>query len=156
MPRRCGEARSWWLHNTRALTGIEASTHAYAIGEYLSRAISGFALQHRYGRVPFAIDELLAAGIEDDDLALPDRSERLRAYLRQLRERGAGCFAAAVRALPATAHAQQRHIPILCALGWRRLLEYGAPRQSRRWQDMLLAWKTARRPHALRLQELPS
>ena len=136
--------------------GIEASATAYATGEYLSRAIADYRLQHRFGRVPFAIDELLAAGIEDEDLAQPDGSDRLRAYLEQLRERAADCFAAAVRALPVAAQPQQRHLSILCALGLRHLREHGRSRQSRRWQDMLLAWKTARRPHALRFLELPS
>ena len=58
-------------------------TQALAAGEYLAKALRDYRREAGAGRVPFAIDELLAAGIDNDDLAaaikrLDPRFERRR------------------------------------------------------------------------------
>ena len=52
------------------------------------------------GRVPFAIDELMTAGVGNDDLAADPPPPHLRSYLEVLRERSARYYELAAQALP--------------------------------------------------------
>ncbi len=100
--------RSAWRHVTRAL----------AVAEYLARGRSrDYRRAARAGRVPFAVDELLAAGIDNADLAPISRRRTSKIYLEQLRERAAHRYELAALALPRAQPAQQRHLLVLAALG---------------------------------------
>jgi 15-cis-phytoene synthase len=119
-------------------------TRALAQAEYLSRAVNGYRRAARLGHVPFAIDELMAAEIENEDLTADEPPARLHAYLSHLRERAAQHYAAAAQALPLEQRSQQRHLLVLAALGLDQLRRSGATSRSRALKDMLLAWTTAR------------
>jgi phytoene synthase len=123
--------------------GLQECTQALAVADYLSRSIRDYRREARFGRIPFAVDELLAAGIESDDLTAGVAPARLDVFLNHLRERAARGYAIAAQALPPARRAQQRHLLVLAALGLDHL-QKGAP-ESRGLKDMLLAWKTARR-----------
>ena len=120
---------------------------ALAVAEYLARALRDYRREARLGRVPFPVDELLAAGIDNASLCAAQPTTQLEHYLRQLRERAARDYETAARALPAAQQAQQRHLLVLAALGLRHLRQRSATFESRSMQDMLLAWSTARRAH---------
>lgn len=84
--------------------GMRNCTRALAAADYLSRAIRDYRREVRVGRVPFAIDELMAAGVDNDDLAAdppPAPTELSRSIARTgrriLRERRAGAAARAAR-----------------------------------------------------------
>jgi 15-cis-phytoene synthase len=121
-------------------------TQALAAGEYLAKALQDYRREVRAGRVPFAIDELLEAGIDNDDLAAASPPPRLQGYLERTRERASSYFESAARALPAAQRGPQRHLLVLAALGHKHL-DSGSPPAERRFKDMLLAWTTARRAH---------
>jgi phytoene synthase len=125
-------------------TALRRCTGAIAAAELLSRAIRDYQREARVGRVPFAVDELLAAGVDNDDLAAAVPPPRLRDYLGGLHARAAGYFDTAARALPREQRARQRHLLVLAALGRRQLGEQ-RPLGRHRLKDMLLAWTTARR-----------
>jgi phytoene synthase len=118
-------------------------TAALAVGEYLSRARRDYRRAARHGRVPFAVDELLAAGIDNAALAAPTPSAALHAYLEHLRARALQAFAGVATALPPP-RAAYRHLAVLSALGAERLRRDSATRRAP-LKDMLLAWAAARR-----------
>jgi 15-cis-phytoene synthase len=121
---------------------------ALAIADYVSRSVRDYRREAHLGRVPFAVDELLAEGIENSDLTAATPPARLENYLRRLRERAMHAYATAAQVLPPTRRSQQRHLLVLAALG-RKHLQKGAPSlEMRGLQDMLLAWRTARRANA--------
>jgi phytoene synthase len=124
-------------------TSLAACTQALAVADYLSRAIREYRREARSGRIPFPVDELLAAGIDNDDLLADAPPARLDAYLQTLRERAASHYHIAARALPPQVRGEQRHLLVLAALGARK------PRAVR---DMLLAWNTARRAASMKVQ----
>jgi phytoene synthase len=124
---------------------LRECTSMLAAGGYLSRSIRGYRRAARTGRVPFAVEELMAAGIDNADLAVEPAPAHLQIYLDRLRERAAGCFEGALRALPRAERARQRHLPVLAALGLEHLNGTAAAPEGRRFKDMLLAWNTARR-----------
>jgi phytoene synthase len=126
-------------------TALRNCTAALAAAGYLSRAIRGYRREARVGRVPFAIDELMAAGIDNDDLAADPPPAHLRSYLDALRGRAAKYFETAAQALPRAERSRQRHLLVLAALGLAHLNGRAAPLGRRRLKDMLLAWSTARR-----------
>ena len=128
-------------------TALGNCTAALAAADYLSKAIRDYRREARAGRVPFAIDELLAAGVDNDDLAADAPPPHLQSYLDRLRARAAGYFEIAAQALPRTQRSRHRHLLVLGALGLRCLHGRSAPLGRRRFQDMLLAWTTARRAH---------
>jgi hypothetical protein len=97
--------------------------------------------------VPFAIDELMAAGIDNGDLAAGPPPPHLQSYLDGMRKRAAQYFETAAQALPRAQRARQRHLLVLAALGLARLNRRAPPLERRRLKDMLLAWTTARRAH---------
>jgi phytoene synthase len=122
-------------------------TEALAVAEYLARGLRDYRREARLGRVPFPVDELLAAGIDNASLCAAQPAPQLEHYLQQLRERAAQCYETAAQALPAPLRAQQRHLLVLAALGLRHLRQRSATFESRGMRDMLLAWSTARRAH---------
>jgi phytoene synthase len=132
------------------LAGEDASalagcTQSLAVAEYLSRSIAGYRREASFGRVSFAVEELAANGIDNADLTAVPPPVHLDHYLRQLRERALRTFDEASRALPPSLRASQRHLLVLAALGRHRVPQDIVVRQPRGLQDMLLAWKTARR-----------
>jgi phytoene synthase len=125
--------------------GLRSCTNALAAAGYLSRAIRDYRREARVGRVPFAVDELLAAGIDNEDLCANPPPPHVQSYLGGLRERAAGYFESAARALPRAQRPQGRHLLVLAALGRTRVARL-APAASRAYlKDMFLAWTTARR-----------
>jgi phytoene synthase len=127
--------------------GLRNCTGALAAAGYLSRAIRGYRRQAQVGRFPFAIDELMAAGIDNDALVADPPPAHLQRYLDGLHERAAQYFESAAEVLPRSQRTRQRHLLVLAALGLERLNRRAAPQERRRLKDMLLAWTTARRAH---------
>jgi phytoene synthase len=127
--------------------GLRSCTRALAAARYLAKALRGYQREARAGRVPFAVDELLAAGVGNADLAADPPPAHLQGYLDDLRGRAAGYFEAAAQALPRAERGRSRHLLILAALGLTHLHGAAPARGRRRLQDMLLAWRTARRAH---------
>jgi phytoene synthase len=123
-----------------------------AAAEYEYRAAAEYRREVHAGRVPFPIDELLAAGIEDADLAADQPPPPLRHYLAQQRARAGGHFADAATALdsvPPGARSQLRHLSILARLGQTQVKELRAPSSADfRLSDLYNAWTAAR--HAAR------
>ncbi len=131
-------------------TGLHNCTAALAAADYLSRAIRGYRREARLGRVPFAIDELLAAGIDNADLAADVAPPPLEHYLQQLCERAVRYAESAPGMLPHARRADHRHLLVMAALVLEHLSRTRAggrepPPERRRIRDMLLAWKTAMR-----------
>jgi phytoene/squalene synthetase len=126
---------------------LAACTRALAVAGYLSRSMREYPRDVRSGRVPFAVDELLAAGIDNADLAADQPPAQLASYLGLLRRRAAEHYAIAARALPKACRSQQRHLLVLAALGQKQLNRGGPMLESSGMRDMLLAWSTARRAH---------
>jgi phytoene synthase len=129
------------------MIGLRRCTAALAAAECLSRAVRDYRRLARVGRVPFAVDELLAAGVENVDLIADPPPAHLRDYLDRLRARTAAYFDTAAQALPHPQRAAQRHLLILAALGRAQLQSRSEPPVRRRLKDMLLAWRTARRAY---------
>jgi phytoene synthase len=120
-------------------------TAALGAGEYLARALADYRREARSGRMVFAVDDMLAAGIENADLEAADPPPRLQEFLRALKAKAARCYASAL-GLPAADHSAQRGLLVLAALGLHHL-EADRPPQSDdvRIGDLYLAWRTARR-----------
>jgi 15-cis-phytoene synthase len=128
-------------------TSLDECTKALAVADYLSRSLRDYPREVRLGRVPFAVDELLAAGIDNAGLCAAHPPAELAGYLQRLRERAAQNYEIAAQALPTARRSEQRHLLVLAALGLKQL-QRGAPTlESTGMQDMLLAWSTARRAH---------
>jgi 15-cis-phytoene synthase len=136
------------LSHDRDEPALNECINALAIADYLSRSMRDYRREARMGRVPFAVDELLAEGIENADLTAATPPARLDGYLRRLRERAMQGYASAAELLPPTRRSQQRHLLVLAALGLKRL-QNGVPTlETQGLKDMLLAWRTARRAGA--------
>jgi len=130
---------------------LRACVGALAAAQYLTRAAADYVREARAGRIPFAVDELLAAGIDNNDLVAREPPPRLCAYLDDLMHRAAGHFAIAADALAPAERPNQRHLLVLAALGQKQL----SGRKNRlsadfRWADLYNAWNTARRAAAAR------
>jgi 15-cis-phytoene synthase len=123
---------------------LRSCTRALAAAKYLAKAIRDYRREARAGRVPFAIDELLAAGVDNAALAADEPPSLLQEYLAHLRERAVRLFDAAAQALAGADRRRQRHLLVLAALG-RARLERAAPLERRPLKDMILAWNAARR-----------
>jgi phytoene synthase len=121
-----------------------ACTSALAAADYLARAIAGYRREAVCGRLPFAVDELLASGIENADLLALTPPRRLQEYLARLRTRAARYYESAVAALPGVERPQNRHLLVLATLGARQL---AAPRplSDPGPRDVYSAWRAARR-----------
>jgi phytoene synthase len=140
------------LASRLAAAGLEEASlqkcaRELAVGDFLARSARDYRREARVGRVPFAVEELLAAGIDNADLCADQPSRQLEQYLLELRRRAQQNYEAVPQALPAGSGAQLRHLLILAALGLKRLQRPSASLESPRVQDMLLAWSTARRAH---------
>jgi phytoene synthase len=121
---------------------------ALAAAEYLNDAIASYGRAARFGRVAFPVDELLAANIEDADLAAVEPPLQLQSYLEELRGRAERYCSQARAALPPTEHEPMRHLLVLAALGARQAS--GRRGDTRRnsllpLRELYLAWSTARR-----------
>lgn len=125
--------------------GLQKCLQALAVGGYLARCIRDYRREARFGRVLFAVDELLAAGVDNAELNADPPSANLAGYLQQLRMRAARSYEAAAQALPGDCRSTHRHLLVSAALGLRHLQRGTATLESPRLQDMLLAWSTARR-----------
>jgi phytoene synthase len=133
-------------------TDLSHCTAALAAAGYLSQALRGYRREARTGRVPFAVDELMAAGVENEDLIADPPPPHLQTYLDGLRRRAVRYFESAAQALPRAQRRPHRHLLVLAALGLAHLNGRAAPHErrppeGRRLKDMLLAWNTARRAH---------
>jgi phytoene synthase len=125
------------------------SVAALAAAEYLAAAVADYRREALAGRVALPLDELLAAGIEDADLAAAEPPPRLQSYLEGLRGRAAQFFADAAAEMPAAQRAHGRHLLILAALGSKNLNRPDVPAAADvRLGDLYLAWITARRAAA--------
>ncbi len=125
--------------------GLQNCLRALAVADYLARTTRDYRREARLGRVLFAVDELLAAGVDNADLCADPPPENLANYLQQLRARAARSYETAAQALPADCRSQHRHLLISAALGLKHLQRRTSTLESPRVQDMLLAWVTARR-----------
>jgi phytoene synthase len=124
---------------------LDRCTQALAVAQYLSRALRDFRRDASMGRVPFAVDELLLAGVENSDLLLPQAPPHLQAYLHGLCRKADTCYADAARQVPGAARVGLRHLLVLAALGRKQLHTLGGGSAFSALKDMLLAWTTARR-----------
>lgn len=130
---------------------VRACVAALAAGDYLARAIADYPRDARAGRVAFPVEDLLTAGIENDDLVAHRPPPRLHAYLERQRERAAQYYAAARHALPAAERAALRHLTVLAALGATHLQSHRHPSSADfRPADLYNAWNAARRAAAAR------
>ena len=127
--------------------GLQNCLQALAVADYLARTTRDYRREARLGRVLFAVDELLAAGVDNADLCADPPPANLANYLQQLRARAARSYETAAQVLPADCRSQHRHLLVSAALGLRHLQRRTATLESPRVQDMLLAWVTARRAH---------
>lgn len=125
--------------------GLRDCLRPLAVADHLARSARDYRRQARHGRVPFAVEELLAAGLENADLCADRPPPKLEVYLQQLRARASHSYEAAALALPAACRSRQRHLLVLAALGLKHVQRHASGLESARAQDMLLAWSTARR-----------
>jgi phytoene synthase len=126
---------------------LQKCTDALAAAHCLSRAIRHYRRDARIGRVPFAIDELIAARVDNDELIADPPPAHLESYLDLLRARAVQYFESAAQVLPRAERRPHRHLLVLAALGKTHLHTRAPKLPRRRLQDMLLAWTTARRAH---------
>jgi phytoene synthase len=124
---------------------LEKSLRALAVADYLARVTRDYRRQARLGRVPFAVEELLAAGLDNADLCADQPPPKLELYLQEKRALAARSYESAALDCPQACRAQQRHLLVLAALGLKHLQRRTLSLESARVQDMLLAWSTARR-----------
>ena len=120
-------------------------TQALATAQYLARALRDYRREAAGGRVPFAVDELLRAGVDNADLLASEAAPHLRRYLDDLRGRADDQFARVAREAPATGRSRFRHLLVLAALGAKRLEGRAGRSGFDALKYMLLAWTTARR-----------
>ena len=71
----------------------------------------------------------------------------LQSYLDRMRTQAARYFETAAGSLLPAQRSQHRHLLVLAALGIAHLQNLTRPLERRRLQDMLLAWRAARRAH---------
>jgi phytoene synthase len=125
--------------------GTAECIQAFAVADYLSRATRDYRREVQCGRVPFPVDELLAAGIDNADLRAEHAPPPLENYLAQLRRRAFENYDISARALPVPHRSPLRHLLILAALGLKHLMAPPPSVASTGIKDMLLAWSTATR-----------
>jgi phytoene synthase len=126
--------------------GLRSCIAGLARAEYLAGAIADYRREARAGRMVFPVDELLAAGIENADLAAAVAPDHLQSYLDGVRRRAAELFVAAAGVLPREQRAPLRHLLVLAALGAKHLNSRRPPADANfRLRDLYLAWSTARR-----------
>ncbi len=123
---------------------LEESTRALAIAQYLARTLRDYRRDAISGRILFAVDELLQAGVDNADLLAPQPAPHLQVYLEALRRRADDHYASVVIHTPPAARPLLRHLLILAVLGRKHLAGTGGNSGFAALRDMLLAWKTAR------------
>jgi 15-cis-phytoene synthase len=124
---------------------LTSCIQALAVAEHLSISMGEYRRQIRFGHISFPVEELMAAGIDNADLAVLDPPDRLKRYLKELRSRAANGYANAAQSLPMSQRFEQRHLLVLSALGAKHLDRATFEPDSARLEDLMLAWKTARR-----------
>jgi len=130
----------------RADSELGECTAALAAGDYLSRAVAGHRRDSRAGRILFPVDELLAAGIDNDDLTADASPPRLLAYLETQRHRADVSYARAAAVLRPAERPELRHLMVFAALGAGHLRRRVDPsRADFRFADLYNAWSAARR-----------
>jgi phytoene synthase len=130
---------------------VQACIAALAEAQYVARALCAYGREARAGRILFPVDDLLAAGIDNDDLAARDPPPRLNAYLKRMREHAARYFANAAASLAPQERPPLRHLLVLATLGAKHL--NGRERRAEtdfRLADLYNAWTAARRAAAAR------
>jgi phytoene/squalene synthetase len=125
--------------------GLGNCLRALAVADHLARITRDYRRQARQGRIPFAVEELLAAGLDNADLCADQPPAKLGAYLEEKRALAARSYETAALALSAACRARQRHLLVLAALGLKHLQRRTSGLESAGLRDMLLAWSTARR-----------
>jgi phytoene synthase len=129
--------------------GVRGCITSLAGAQYLARALHGYRREAQAGRIAFAVDELLAAGIDNDDLVAPLPPPQLARYLDELRRRAAEHFATAAHVLEPAERAALRHLAVLIRLGARHLSEQRSPSGADfHFADLYNAWNAARRAAA--------
>jgi phytoene synthase len=123
---------------------LEQSTRELAIAQYLARSLRDYRREATSGRIAFAVDELLQAGVENADLLAPLPAPHLQAYLDGLRRRAEAHYASVARDTPRAAQPLLRHLLVLAALGSKHLPGAAGDSAFAALKDMLLAWRTAR------------
>ncbi len=123
---------------------LAACTASLAVAQYLARAVEDYRRDARVGRILFPIDELLAAHIDNDDLAAAAAPARLAAYLQELRRRSAEDFWNAARLLPAAERPLLRHVSVLAALGKQHVVTRPGTGWTAYLADLYNAWQAAR------------
>jgi phytoene/squalene synthetase len=111
----------------------------------LALAVGGYAREARAGRTPFAVEELLAAGIDDEALSAAVPPPPLQEYLGRLLGRAAGYFSGAAAALRREDRQGLRHLLVLAELGARHLNPPQRLREHVSLRDLYHAWSAARR-----------
>jgi phytoene synthase len=130
-------------------SALRRCTAALATGEYLTRAIADYRRDIRAGRIPFPIDDLLAARVENGDLAAATPPPHLQTFLALWRERAISSFAHAADPLPLPERSALRHLSVLSALGARQIADpANASGTDFRFADLYNAWNAARRAGA--------
>jgi phytoene/squalene synthetase len=125
--------------------GLADCLRDLAVADYLARATRNYRRQARLGRIPFPVEELLSAELDNTDLCADRPPPKLEGYLTRLHARAVRNYESAALALHGACRARQRHLLVLAALGSKHLQQHSSSLESSRWQDMLLAWSTARR-----------
>jgi phytoene synthase len=122
---------------------------ALAPALYLADAAADHRRAARSGRIAFAVEELLAAGVGNEDLAADRPPPHLDSYLTEVRSRAHAYFVEASAALLPHERPPLRHLPVLAALGANHLADRNAPSDADfRLADLYNAWNTARRAAA--------
>jgi phytoene/squalene synthetase len=132
-------------------SAVRGCTAALAVGEYLTRAVADYRRDFRVGRVTFPIDDLLAARVENGDLAAATPPPHLQTFLSMRREWAKSSFAHATDLLPVAERSALRHMSVLAALGAQHAQENVDRSDSDfRFADLYNAWNAARRAAAAR------
>jgi 15-cis-phytoene synthase len=124
---------------------LHQTAQALAVAQYLARALRDYRREAKSGRVPFAVDELLSARVENADLLAPQPAPHLQGYLENLCRRAHDRYTYVLRDTPKAARPQLRHLLVLAALGQKHLPGGRGDSGFAALKDMLLAWTTARR-----------
>lgn len=152
------DAHAWAVHGIPLMVAAHLSapaqtqsgsvgtcSAALASAEYLCRSLRDYRRYAGRGRVPFPVDSLLAAGIDNADLGATEPPPRLAGYLDTMQRQAAAHFAAALTALAPPDRPALRHLAVLAALGARHLHDRDSAQSDFHFADLYNAWNAARR-----------